>query len=130
MEWVEKVGNELRSTAALSHYSPDVAHLFAQLQREFRSRVLTTRQAEPQGHVMGVDISGAYTGVMAELPRLSVIWKFDNMQELIGRILSHAVYLVWVSSTDPILFPKEMDRVSGTVFIQRRIKSSSACWMN
>lgn len=79
---------------------------------------------------MGVDISGAYTGVMGELPRLSVIWKFDNMQELIGRILSHAVYLVWVSSTDPILFPKEMDRVSGTVFIQRRIKSSSACWKN
>jgi hypothetical protein len=74
-----------------------------------------------------VDAARAYTSVMAGLPRLPVFSKFDDLRTPSGTILSHAFYLVWVPTTDPILFSQELELVSCTVLVyaqERRIENS------
>jgi hypothetical protein len=123
--WVEKVSSEICPRAALSHYGPGVQYVFGLYRRGPRSGLLTA--SGPDGTILGVDVARAYTSVMAGLPRLPVFSKFDNLRNPSGEILPHAFYLVWVSTADPILFPQELDLVSGIVLLytqERRIHFS------
>lgn len=122
---VERVSNELCPRAALSHYSRGALNAFGQYRHAPHSGLLPERKAE--GQILGVDVARAYTSVMVRLPRLPVFSKFDDLWEPSRDILPHAFYLVWVSTTDPILFPQELDLVAGTVLlyaVEQNIKFS------
>lgn len=66
--------------------------------------------------ILGIEVAQVYTSIMASLPPLPVLSKFNCLQEPSdGPILPWALYLLCVEKTNPILFPNTINFMPGTV---------------